>query len=186
VTEEWLTPKDAGRLLGIDPSSVSTRARDGRLAGSEQHDGRWRVRRSEVDRVLAEREEAVERRVESWQPLTERDRPARPKRPRCKALTDEDARCTLPSAGTFEVAGRTAGLCARHARQAEEWNIPLAPGDGADPPARPSSGKPWTAEDDAYLLAHQDAPMRVVAAHLGRTAGAVRHRRAELRREGRG
>lgn len=34
---------------------------------------RWLIRRSEVDRVLAERERVVERRLAWWTPMTERN-----------------------------------------------------------------------------------------------------------------
>ena len=60
---EWLDTAQAAQLLGKDPVAVAGWARDGTLAGSVKgDDGRWRVRRSEVERVLAERE-AAERRI---------------------------------------------------------------------------------------------------------------------------
>ena len=73
---EWLDTTQAGRLLGMDPGSVAGWAREGRLAGSVKDDTRrWLVKRSEVDRVLAEREETRERRMSNWQPMTQRSGP---------------------------------------------------------------------------------------------------------------
>jgi hypothetical protein len=60
---EWLDTTQAARLLDVSHASVTTWARDGTLAGSVKGaDGRWLVRRSEVDRILTEREAAFERR----------------------------------------------------------------------------------------------------------------------------
>jgi predicted site-specific integrase-resolvase len=55
---------DAGRLLDMAATTVTKWARDGTLAGSvKDDDGRWLVRRAEVDRVLVEREAVLERRI---------------------------------------------------------------------------------------------------------------------------
>lgn len=43
----------------------------------------------------------------------------------------------------------------------------------------------WTDADDAYLIAHADAPDHEIAAHLGRTLWAVRSRTGKLRATGR-
>lgn len=71
----WLNTTDAGRMLGMDPTSVAGWARDGKLEGSAKDDtGRWLVKRSEVERILNERERTLERRMSRWQPMTQRDR----------------------------------------------------------------------------------------------------------------
>ena len=183
---DWLTPKDAGRLLGIDPSSVAGWARDGRLGGSERRDGRWMVRRSEVERVLAEREAARERRAAKWQPMIERPgATAAIGRGRCEAATEAGTRCSWASAGPVEVAGRPVELCGPHGERIRRWGATAVPLHGRPvvPPDVSSTGRRWSAEEEAYLRATADAPAGVVAAHLGRSAEAVYKRRAVLRRE---
>jgi hypothetical protein len=53
-----------------------------------------------------------------------------------------------------------------------------------NPPPEPSPAT-WTAAHLAYLIAHADAPVRDMAAALGRTPGAVRAMRRRLIAEGR-
>jgi len=70
---EWLTVQQASSLLSIGPGTVNSWALTGKLAGSTKDARRaWLVRRSEVDRILEEREQAVERRLAKWWPMTDR------------------------------------------------------------------------------------------------------------------
>lgn len=72
---EWLSVSDAAKALGIMPSTVNSWARTGKFVGSAKDDrGHWLVLRSEIDRILEEREQAVERRLAKWRPMTDRDR----------------------------------------------------------------------------------------------------------------
>ena len=73
---EWMTMGQTATALSITPATANSRAMKGRLAGSVKNDaGGWMVRRSEVARILAEREQAVEQRLARlarWQPMTDR------------------------------------------------------------------------------------------------------------------
>ena len=72
---EWLTSHEAAKALSIGPATVNNWALDGKLAGSTKDNrGAWLVRRSEVERILEERERAVEQRLAKWQPMSERRR----------------------------------------------------------------------------------------------------------------
>ena len=187
-TGEWLTTADAGRLLGMDPSSVAGWARDGRLAGSERRDGRWIVRRSEVERVLAEREQAGERRMAKWRPMTERPEvTAVIGRARCEAETAAGTRCSWSSAGPVELAVRPVELCPFHGERARRWGDTAVALHGRAPvvPEAAARGRRWSAADEAYLRVNPDAPAGMLATHLGRTVEAVAKRRSVLRREGR-
>ena len=185
MVDEWLTPKDAGRLLGKDPSSVAGWARSGRLMDSERRDGRWLVRRSEVERVLEEREATRERRAAKWRPMTERESTLRVDRPRCEAATAARTRCSWGSAGPVEVAGRPVELCPFHGERVRRWGDAAVPLHGRPAEAWDASprGQRWSAEEDAYLRANPGAPPGVVAALLGRTASTVHKRRSVLNRE---
>ena len=78
---EWLTVQQASSLLSIGPGTVNSWALTGKLAGSTKDARRaWLVRRSEVDRILEEREQAVERRLAKWWPMTDRNRVYAPDR----------------------------------------------------------------------------------------------------------
>jgi len=71
---EWMTTSQAAQALAITPTTANSWARIGKLAGSAKDDrGVWLIRRSEVDRVLAEREAKGHRlRASAWMPITER------------------------------------------------------------------------------------------------------------------
>ena len=70
---EWMTVSQTAAALSITPMTANSWAVKGKLAGSAKDDrGGWMVRRSEVARILAEREQAVERRIARWQPMTDR------------------------------------------------------------------------------------------------------------------
>lgn len=43
-------------------------------------------------------------------------------------------------------------------------------------------GRPWTAAEDRAVLVAQPGTLRAIAVQLGRTVGAVRDRRLDLRR----
>lgn len=46
----------------------------------------------------------------------------------------------------------------------------------------PRHGQPLTAEEDRLILAAEPGTLRALAVQLGRTHGAIAHRRADLRR----
>jgi len=70
---EWMITSQAAQALSISPMTVNSWARIGKLAGSAKDDrGAWLVRRSEVERILTERERAVEQRMARWRPLLDR------------------------------------------------------------------------------------------------------------------
>ena len=69
----WMITSQAAQALSISPMTVTSWALAGKLAGSAKDErGAWLVRRSEVDRILEERERAVERRMARWRPLLDR------------------------------------------------------------------------------------------------------------------
>jgi len=185
----WLVVRDAARALGVTDSTVSSWATRGKLAGSVRaDDGRWLVPRAAVDRIVEEREAALERNRTRWQPMTERRRPDAGVRPSCEAITTTGLRCRRWSAGRVEVAGLAVELCAPHRRQAERGDVvvePIDPGAGGSPPTSRSAGR-WRPEDDAYLRDHPDSPARATATALDRTVDAVNKRRSRLRLAGQG
>jgi len=69
---EWLTPSEAAQALSIGVTTVVAWAQQGKLAGSVNAGRGWLVSRSEVERILDEREQAVEQRLARWQPMTDR------------------------------------------------------------------------------------------------------------------
>jgi len=70
---EWMTAGQTATALSITPATANAWALAGKLAGSAKDDrGAWLVRRSEVDRILTERERAVEQRMARWRPITDR------------------------------------------------------------------------------------------------------------------
>ena len=71
---EWMTTGQTATALSIGLATAVTWARIGKLAGSAKDDrGVWLIRRSEVDRALAEREAKGHRlRASAWVPITER------------------------------------------------------------------------------------------------------------------
>ena len=64
---------DAARALKVLPQTIRNWERVGKVNGVAQDDrGAWLVRRSEVDRILAEREQVATERVARWRPMTDR------------------------------------------------------------------------------------------------------------------
>jgi hypothetical protein len=60
--EDWLSPSEAGKLLGTSGQWVTQLARTGRLDGVRTSLG-WLVNPKDVDRVAAERTEAAEKKL---------------------------------------------------------------------------------------------------------------------------
>jgi len=77
---EWMTAPEAAQALSIGVTTVTAWAQRGKLAGSVKAGRGWLVARSEVERILAEREQAVERRLAKWWPMTDRNRVYAPDR----------------------------------------------------------------------------------------------------------
>ena len=69
---EWLTPSEAAQALSIGARTVVAWAQQGKLAGSVNAGRGWLVPRSEVERILEERERTLEERLARWQPITDR------------------------------------------------------------------------------------------------------------------
>jgi len=69
---EWMTAPEAAQALSISVTTATAWAQRGKLAGSAKAGGGRLVARSEVERILEEREQAVERRLAKWWPMTER------------------------------------------------------------------------------------------------------------------
>ena len=73
---EWITSHEAAQALAITTTTVTSWALAGKLAGSAKDDrGAWLVRRSEVNRVRAERDARAEVSKQDpgqWVPMTER------------------------------------------------------------------------------------------------------------------
>ncbi len=69
---EWMTAPEAAQALSIGVTTVTVWAQRGKLAGSVKTGRGWLVARSEVERILEEREQAVERRLAKWWPMTDR------------------------------------------------------------------------------------------------------------------
>jgi len=62
--DEWLTVAEVAHELKVTTETVRRWLREGRLQGSILSDrGGWRIRRSEVDQFMEEREGSNERRV---------------------------------------------------------------------------------------------------------------------------
>jgi excisionase family DNA binding protein len=55
VMDEWLTPADAARLLGVVPATVRQMERDGRLPAQRTAGGMRLFRRDDVERMAEER-----------------------------------------------------------------------------------------------------------------------------------
>jgi len=77
---EWMTAPEAAQALSISVTTATVWAQRGKLAGSVKAGRGWLVRRSEVERILEEREQAVERRLAKWWPMTDRNRVYAPDR----------------------------------------------------------------------------------------------------------
>lgn len=60
--EDWLSPSEAGKLLGTSGQWVTQLARTGRLDGIRTSLG-WLVNPEDVDRVAKERTEAAEKKL---------------------------------------------------------------------------------------------------------------------------
>lgn len=60
--EDWLSPSEAGKLLGTSGQWVTQLARTGRLDGVRTSLG-WLVNPEDVDRVAKERTEAAEKKL---------------------------------------------------------------------------------------------------------------------------
>lgn len=60
--ENWLSPSEAGKLLGTSGQWVTQLARSGRLDGVRTSLG-WLVNPEDVDRLARERTEAVEKKL---------------------------------------------------------------------------------------------------------------------------
>ena len=68
-----VTIPEAAGALRVGRGTASEWARSGKLVGAvKAADGTWLVRRSEVDRLLAEREQASEQRAARWVPMSGR------------------------------------------------------------------------------------------------------------------
>ena len=73
-------------------------------------------------------------------------------------------------------------LCGSHVRMARRGRFaPWVPGQAPPPKRRYTVGAVWSSEDDAEVVA-AGVPDAELAPRLGRTVGAVRHRRYVLRR----
>lgn len=102
---------------------------------------------------------------------------------RCEAATALGERCQGNVAHIVDLGDRGRhGLCGAHGRAARGLGVTLWR-PGLDPPPKRFYTRvgPWTAEDDAYLLARPDVRLKDIAAHLGRTVEAVRNRRHLLK-----
>ena len=101
--------------------------------------------------------------------------------PSCEAPTISGAPCRRQPVTLVDVPGHgPATLCGGHANHVRHRGaMPTTP----PPPAAPHP--PWSAEEDAILLAHPDEPAKAGAPQLGRSVYAVQQRRAKLRRTGR-
>jgi excisionase family DNA binding protein len=64
--EDLLTPLDAARVLGISPETVRALSNAGRLPTLRTVSGRRLFRRSEVERLAAEREHVAPRKALPW------------------------------------------------------------------------------------------------------------------------
>lgn len=110
----------------------------------------------------------------------------------CDALTSRGRPCRLAPAYAVPVPGAgTRRLCGAHARvlrmRGTLPNPPVPTPTTAPKPPRVLVLPPWTAEEDARLLAHAGQPAKAVAPLFPRsTVSALYQRRATLRREGRG
>jgi len=102
---------------------------------------------------------------------------------RCEALTQTGAPCRRPDARPTAVDGISRRLCGMHARTARRGPIALwsVPGSEATVPTR--GVVPWTAAEDAYLVANPEATPAEVARRLARSEWVVRRRLIELWRE---
>ena len=56
--EDWLTPAEAGWLIGITKQAVTKRLEDGKLRGVRTHQG-WLVDPKDAERARVERNAAV-------------------------------------------------------------------------------------------------------------------------------
>ncbi len=74
MDDDMITIAEAARLIGVPVTTARGWALKGVHVGAVHHGrlGRLVVPRSEVERVLAERERAVERRLARWTPMTDR------------------------------------------------------------------------------------------------------------------
>lgn len=103
----------------------------------------------------------------------------------CEVLTTRGERCRVPASYQIEVPGvglqRLCGTHARRYRVLVRWDEP--PPELLHPP---NAARPWTAQEERYVLASRALPRAELAAQLGRTVEAINVRQAKLRREGRG
>ena len=102
---------------------------------------------------------------------------------RCEALTQAGVPCRRGADVMVAVDGVGRRLCGFHAKMARRSSLPLWTVPGSAAAVIPRGPVPWTAEEDAYLVANPGATPTEEARHLGRTQLMVRLRRAKLGRE---
>ncbi len=73
--EDMLAIDTAAKMLGMTKNTVRTWATNGKIQGAVQHGPRtvWFIPRSEVDRIIEERETTSRQSPSRWVPMTERD-----------------------------------------------------------------------------------------------------------------
>ena len=103
---------------------------------------------------------------------------------RCEAVTIRSGRCRRVAGYLVPVGDRRVLLCAGHAAMAQRGPVALWD-PNAPPPVAHRAWTPWTAEEDAHLLAHRSDRAADVALALGRTTAAVKQRLSRLVRRAR-
>ena len=101
----------------------------------------------------------------------------------CEALTQTGGPCRRADGQHAAVDGVVRRLCGTHARMARRGPIALWTVPGSEAAVIPRGAVPWSAAEDAYVLANLEATPAEVAGRLGRSEWVVRQRRGLLWRE---
>lgn len=99
----------------------------------------------------------------------------------CGAFTVRSGRCQRPAGYLVPFGDRQVRLGTTHATAAARGPVTLW-GSDQPPTTAPRGWAPWSAEEDAYVLANRAAPFGEVAHRLGRTVTSVNQRHARLTR----
>jgi len=59
-SQEWMTPSEVARMLGVDPETIRRYIRLGQLAANRLPSGHYRIRRVDAEKLLPPQERGPE------------------------------------------------------------------------------------------------------------------------------